>query len=87
MAAEKTRHRLALGLLTVFSGAVGKGTETRSYQQNRRAAFVRMANTKEFKAWHRLEAARRLGQLENIERTVDRLMAESNIKVEYIKPK
>lgn len=78
---------LVLELLTVFSGAVGKGTETRSYQQNRKAAFKRMAESKEFKAWHKLECARRLGQLESIEDAVDLAMLDPNLKIEYIKGK
>jgi hypothetical protein len=73
-----------LELHTAFSGAVGKGTETRSYQQNRKKAFVNMANSKEFKAWHKLECARRLGQTEEIEKLLNESMSDKNLKIEYV---
>lgn len=49
-------------------------------------AFKRMAESKTFQAWIRLEAARRMGQLETIEEAVNKQMADANIKVEYYKP-
>lgn len=72
-----------LELPTVFSGAVGKCTDTRSWQKNRQIAFGRMARTKEFQNWHKVECARRLGQLADIEKVVDAQMAEINLKIEY----
>lgn len=44
------------------SGAVGKAEEGRSKEQNRRKAFVRMAQTPEFQKWLKLEVARVTGQ-------------------------
>jgi len=64
------------------SGAVGKSEEGRSKDQNRKKAFERMAGTKEFKAWHRAEVARRTGQAAAIEDKVKDAMKESNIKTE-----
>lgn len=64
------------------SGAVGESDETRSQHDNKRKAFVKMASTKEFKSWHKLECARRMGQLVDINETVDNAMKDSNIKVE-----
>ncbi len=46
-----------------------------------------MANSKKFQTWHKMECARRLGQLESIEDTLDEQMKELNIKVEYYNPK
>ena len=71
----------------IASGATGKSTDTRSYHQNRKLAWVRMANSKEFKAWHKKECARRLGQLTSIETEVDRQIQEMNLKIEYVKPR
>jgi protein subunit release factor A len=65
------------------SGARGESREHRHQHQNKEAAFKRLVETKVFKAWHRQEVARRLGQLDLIERTVDALMQDHNIKVEY----
>lgn len=78
--AGKILPGMACGSYIVFSGAAGKGTETRSYQQNRKLAFKRMAESKEFRNWHRLETARRLGE-PTIDEIVDREMA--TVKIEY----
>lgn len=63
------------------SGAVGECRETRSMQKNRTIAFERMAKTKKFKAWHKLETARRSGQ-PSIEELVDKSLAPQNLKFE-----
>lgn len=63
------------------SGAVGQSDDTRSQHRNKQIAFGRMAETKEFKTWHKMEVARRSGELEEIEAKVDREMM-MNVKVE-----
>lgn len=62
------------------SGAHGYSEATRSQLDNRRDAFRKMAESKEFQSWHKLETAKRMGQLTNIEETVTREMR--NVKVE-----
>jgi protein subunit release factor B len=66
------------------SGAVGEARDTRNQHQNRKAAFLRLVNSKPFQAWHKMETARRLGKMEEIEARVDRMMSPENIKVEYV---
>lgn len=53
------------------SGAVGQSDETRHQHQNKKAAFRKMHETKEFKTWHRLEVARRTGELAKIEDQIE----------------
>lgn len=53
------------------SGAVGISRDHRQQGQNKKEAFKRMAATKEFKNWLRIETARRTGQAEQ-ERTKGR---------------
>ena len=72
------------------SGAVGEGREFRSNTQNRRAAFMRLVESKKFKQWHRVECARRMGQIETpeqirerVDRMVDDGLASGQILVEY----
>lgn len=65
------------------SGASGEGREFRSQAQNKKAAFERLASSKTFKAWHKLEVARRLGQLQDVEKAVEAAMDEKNLKVEF----
>lgn len=68
------------------SGARGEARDSRKQIDNRRMAFKRMTETKEFKAWNRAEVARRLGRErdieESVQRAVDEQMQEKNIKVE-----
>lgn len=73
------------------SGAVGEGREHRSNTANRRAAFERLVATGKFKAWHKLECARRMGQpipetpeqiRQRIDREVDAGMADGTIRIE-----
>ena len=56
------------------SGALGESDETRSQHENKRIAFRKMAETATFKKWHKVEAARRMGTLHDIEQEVDRKM-------------
>ena len=62
------------------SGAHGYSEASRSQLDNKRSAFRKMAESKEFKAWHKLETARVQGKLLGIEEEVERQM--KNIKVE-----
>ncbi len=51
---------------------------------NKREAFRKCADTKEFKAWHKIETLRRLGQLRHIDTIVDEQMQDKNLKIEYV---
>ena len=64
------------------SGAVGESDETRSQHDNKRKAFVKMAQTSQFRAWHKMETARRMGQLADLNEAVDRTMKECNLRIE-----
>ena len=63
------------------SGAVGESDETRSQHDNKRKAFVKMAEHAKFKSWHKMECARRMGKLKELEEQVDREM-RINVKTE-----
>jgi protein subunit release factor B len=63
------------------SGAVGESDETRDQGKNKRLAFRKMAETKEFKAWHIVETARKTGLLKQVEETVDRMMKETRVEI------
>ena len=64
------------------SGAVGESDLTRSQHENKRIAFRKMAESKEFRLWHRLETARRMGDQLTIEEKVDRAMNDVNLNIE-----
>jgi protein subunit release factor A len=64
------------------SGAIGESDETRSQHENKRIAFRKMAESKEFRIWHKIETARMLGDKLTIEEKVERAMADRNLKIE-----
>lgn len=66
------------------SGAAGISRDERSQLQNKKKAFRRMVETKEFKAWHKLECARRLGQTVDIESWVNDQMRPENLLIEEV---
>jgi protein subunit release factor B len=64
------------------SGAVGQSDDTRSQHQNRRIAFERMAETSKFKAWHKVECARRMGEDQKVKDAVEAALRPWNLKEE-----
>lgn len=60
------------------SGAVGVGRDERSQLQNKKLAFKRMTETKEFKLWIRL----RTGESARVAAAVERELWPDRIKVE-----
>jgi protein subunit release factor B len=80
----QARNRTASKVRCVHraSGAVGISDETRSQHDNKRSAFRKMAETREFKAWHKLETARKMGTLIDINEQVDKQMRDVNLRVE-----
>lgn len=64
------------------SGAVGVSDDTRSQHDNKKIAFQRMADSTTFKAWHKMEVARRTGALAAAQDYVDRELNSRRILVE-----
>lgn len=63
------------------SGAVGQSCDERSQHVNKKLAFKRMAESKVFKQWHRMEVARQTGVLDEIERKIEREMKRIKVEV------
>ena len=57
-----------------LSGAVGEARDSRSQRDNRESAFRRMCESKKMQTWLRIETARRIGKLMQIDDAVDREM-------------
>lgn len=51
-------------IIHTASGARGEARDSRDQLINKRAAFVRMTETEEFKRWHNLEVKKRVGGVE-----------------------
>ena len=77
---NRNKRDTAVRIVHEPSGAVGQSEEQRNQLQNKKTAFRRMANTKEFQKWVRLEGAKRTGELERIKAKVERGL--NKIKVE-----
>lgn len=68
------------------SGAVGESREERSQAQNKKIAFRRMAESRAFQTWVRMQAAARLKGFRDAEAKVERDMAPENLMVEFFDP-
>lgn len=64
------------------SGAVGESRSQRTQGLNKKLAFKHLLANEIFKKWYRVECARRLGQVLEIEDSVDSLLNPKNLKVE-----
>ena len=66
----------------VASGAIGQSDDTRSQHQNKRIAFQRMAESDRFRAWHKIECARRMDDEQAALARVEESMKSWNLRVE-----
>lgn len=64
------------------SGARAEHRDGRDQGKNREAAFLKLVQTPAWKAWHKLEVAKRVGLVEAAELAVEEAMRPSNLKVE-----
>jgi protein subunit release factor B len=79
---NRQKRNTAVRCTHIASGAVGKSSDGRSQEQNRKVAFQHMAESEVFKKWHKIEIARRTGRLDAIDRKVEEALAPTNIKTE-----
>ena len=63
------------------SRAHGYSEASRSQGDNKRDAFVKMTETKEFKTWHRMEVMRQTGKLDEMERELQRELRKVKLEV------
>jgi protein subunit release factor A len=65
----------------IESGAVGEARDSRSYEDNKRAAFRRMINSARFKMWHNEKCMDILSK-ETLEERVEKMLDENNLLIE-----
>jgi len=68
------------------SGCVQECRETRSQWENKQRAFERLTKQKKFKDWIRIKAAKismLVPSQEQMEKEVNEMMNEKNLKIEY----
>jgi len=78
---KKNKTSSAVHCMHRPSGAHGYSEASRSQLDNKREAFVKMANSKEFKEWHKMETMRRNGQMAVIDAIVEREVKKIKIEV------
>lgn len=66
------------------SGARAEHRDGRDQFRNKQEAFLKCVSSKQFKAWHKLETLKRLGQLKEIDKAVDVMMQPENLKIELV---
>lgn len=69
------------------SGAIGISEDERSQHQNKQKAFIRMAKSDKFQKWLKRESIIEIMGRQELERKVDAMMDEKNLKIEYFEPK
>jgi len=77
---KRNKTMSACRIIHKASGTVSECQEERSFEQNKKKAFERLVQKDSFKAWHKLEISKALGNVADIESQVENEM--QNIKVE-----
>ena len=78
---KKNKTSSAVHCMHRPSGAHGYSEASRSQLDNKREAFVKMVNTKEFKSWYQIETMRVMGVLADIDRIVEQELRKIRIEV------
>lgn len=78
---NQNKREMGVRIIHRASGAMGEGREHRKQWDNKKAAWKRMGESKKFKNWVRMEAARRNGE-ESVEDAVNRQMIDSLIRTD-----
>lgn len=78
----QNKRSTGVRLIHKASGARGEARDERSFDQNRKNAFLRLVETKEFKVWHKIETARRLGRAGEIDQIVRNAMEPQHLMIE-----
>ncbi len=81
---NQNKRETGVRIIHKASGAIGESREERNQLQNKKIAFKRLIETKEWKIWHKIQAAAALKGICDIERKVNDLMKDENLKVEYL---
>lgn len=66
------------------SGARGESRVYRTQLQNRKAAFEKLVNSKEFLVWHKIKCAKIMNNTKDIDTIVEEAMKSYNIKSEIV---
>jgi len=80
---KRNKTSSAVRIIHPASGAMTEGKEERSQTANKKNAFKRLVETKEFKNWHRMKIAETLYGKEDAEKWLQEMMKPENLKIEF----
>lgn len=78
----QNKRSTGVRLIHHASGARGEARDERSFDQNRKNAFLRLVESPTFKNWLKIETSRALGNELEVEEYVKRAMAPKNLRTE-----
>jgi protein subunit release factor B len=78
---NRNKRETACRITHPKSGAVGFCQEERYFEVNKRRAFQRCVETNEFQTWLKLETAKKMGKLRDIDEQVNRQLKSIKIEV------
>lgn len=81
---HRNAKRNGVRIIHHASGARAEHRDGRDQDKNRREALRKLAETPEFKRWHRSEVMRRLGEVRAAEEAVEAAMHASKIRTEIL---
>ena len=81
---KQNKTSSACRIIHKASGAIGESREQRQQIANKKLAFQRLVQSKEFQIWHKIKAASVLGGLKDIDKKVEESISEENLQIEYL---
>lgn len=79
---NQNKRKTGIRITHINSGAVGESREHRTKEANKKVAFKRLSESKDFKIWLKLEVSSRMKGYSDTEKMVDEMMKDKNLKVE-----
>jgi protein subunit release factor B len=80
---HQNKTETGVRLIHKASGARGEARDSRSQHLNRKQAFKRLIASDKFKAWLKMETAIKSKEFQDINKIVNELMEEKNLKIEF----
>lgn len=81
---KRNKTMSACRIIHPESGATSECQEERSFYQNRSRAFTRLVKSDKFLLWHKRKVAEVLGRTKSLEKEIDDMMKDENIKIETL---
>lgn len=80
---HRNKHKNCVRIKHKETGIITTGQEERSLTQNKKNAFIRMTKHPKFQLYLKKRASGKMVDEYEIEKEVDKMMREENLKIEY----